>query len=308
LLRRLNDLPIFDPGRWPAREVVSRIIGSVAVSTFILRRILQLPSWPGYIAEVRWAQAWFAKLSFLPKVMITAPFDLEADYAPLGFTHDQVRTLWILSFLVWLAETGILLGYLLALLTRERAQSVAKGFMQTLFPLLLAGLPFAVVMTNYTFHQWFQQRPRQLMVGLYAVNAILFAGAALNATGVLTLRRGYTIMSEARVFIRRGIYRWIRHPMYASHFVIYLGYTLLHFHAATVVLYFAFVAGQTLRARIEEGKMTAVFPEYAEYKRTTGMFFPRIIGVETRITNHESRVRPPSPPGGDGGIPSGRDS
>jgi protein-S-isoprenylcysteine O-methyltransferase Ste14 len=292
VLKRLNDLPIFDPGRWPARELIGRIVGCIAVTAFIARRILQLPSWPGYIREVRWAGAWFAKLSFLPKVMITAPYDLEADYSPFGYAHDQIRTLWILSFLVWLAETGILLGYVLALLTRARAQSVAKGFMQTVFPLILAGLPFVVVMTDYTFHQWFQHRPRQLLNGLYAVNAILLAGGSLNAIGVLTLRRGFTIMSEARVFIRSGIYRWIRHPLYASHFVIYLGYTLLHFHAATVLLYVVFVTGQTIRARIEEGKMTAVFPDYGDYKRTTGMFFPRVWG-RGRIGNRESGIAEP---------------
>lgn len=256
------------------------------MTAFILRRILQLPSWPGYIAEVRWAEPWFAKLSFLPKALISTPFDLEADYSSFGFSHSQIRTLWLLGFLVWLAETGILLGYVLALLTRARAQSVAKGFMQTVFPLLLAGLPFVVVMTNYTFHRWFHHRPHQLLIGLYAVNAILLVGGSMNAIGVLTLRRGFTIMSEARVFVRTGLYRWIRHPLYASHFLIYLGYMLLHFHTVTVVLYVVFVAGQTLRARIEERKMTAAFPEYEEYRRTTGMFFPRI-----RIQNPDSRIK-----------------
>jgi protein-S-isoprenylcysteine O-methyltransferase Ste14 len=37
-----------------------------------------------------------------------------------------------------------------------------------------------------------------------------------------------------------------------------------------------FVAGQVFRARIEERKWAETVPEYEEYRRRTGMFFPRI--------------------------------
>jgi len=37
-----------------------------------------------------------------------------------------------------------------------------------------------------------------------------------------------------------------------------------------------FIAGQVARARIEERKLAETFPEYVEYRRTTGMFFPRL--------------------------------
>lgn len=274
MLRRLNDLPIFDPGRVPGRERLARVVGSLAIGAFVLRRVLQFPSWPGYIEEVRWTQAAFARLAFLPKSLVAPAFDMDLAYSAF-YTHSQIRTLWMLQALVWLAETGILLGYILALLTRVQARSVARGFMQTVFPLVLAGLPFVIVSTGYTFHAWFAGHPQALMGALYAVNAVLVVAGTANMIGLLTLRRAFAIMAEARVFIRSGVYRWIRHPLYAAHFVIYLAYTILHFHAGTVVLYATFVAGQTLRARIEEGKLSTEFPEYAEYRRTTGMFFPK---------------------------------
>lgn len=275
LLRRLNDLPLFDPARVPGREIVARTVGCIAVTAFILRRILQMPDWPGYIREVEWARPWFAKLGFLPGFLKRPPFDMEAWYGQFGYTHDQIRTLWILELLVWTIETGILLAYLLALLTRSRALAVAKGFMQVVFPLILAGLPFAVVLMNYTYRDWFPERSRFHLGGLILANAVLIAGGTLNVVGLLTLRRGFTIMTEARVFIRAGIYRFVRHPLYAAHFGIYFVYTLLHFHAASAALFVFFVAGQTLRARIEERKLSEVFPDYEDYRRTTGMFFPR---------------------------------
>ena len=260
----------------PGREILARGIGCVAVSAFILRRILQLPSWPGYTRDVPWMRDLFAGLEFLPEELRAAPFNLEYYYLPFGYSLEQIRTLWTLRLMTWTTETAILLGYVLALLTRTGARSVARGFMETVFPLILAGLPFTIVLTNYTYHRWFPAQSSVHLTGLYAANAVLIAGGAVNVIGLLTLRRGFTIMTEARVLIRTGIYRFVRHPLYAAHFVIYLTYTLLHFHAASVALYVVFVAGQTLRARNEEKKLTAVFPEYEEYRRTTGMFFPRL--------------------------------
>jgi protein-S-isoprenylcysteine O-methyltransferase Ste14 len=289
LLRRLNDLAIFDPARWPAREILARTFGCLAVSAFLIRRILQLPSFPGVIAEVRWAQPWFAQFSQLPSFLTAPTFDLEIYYSYYGYAREQIRALWTMRALIWLVETGILLAYIVAFLTRKKARSVARGFMETVFPLLLGLLPFTIVMTNYTYHEWFPERSRAHLNGLYAVNAVLIAGGAANVIGLLMLRPAFTIMSEARVFVRSGLYRFIRHPLYASHFVIYLCYTLLHFHAATAALYVAFVVGQTLRARIEERKMSAVFPEYEEYRRTTGMYFPRLWRGEARSQNQESK-------------------
>jgi protein-S-isoprenylcysteine O-methyltransferase Ste14 len=150
--------------------------------------------------------------------------------------------------------------------------------MQTMFPLIVGVLPQLIVLTNFTYRDWFPERSGTHMTGLYVIIAILIVGGALNLIGLLWLRRSFTIMSEARVLIRSGIYRWVRHPIYAAHFLIYLCYTLLYFHAATVAIYVAFVAGQIVRARIEERKLAGVFPEYEEYRRTTGMFFPRLRG------------------------------
>lgn len=284
LFRRLNDLPIFDPGRWPAREVIGRVVGCIVSVAFIARRVLQLPTSPGYIREVRWARPWF---STLPKFLVVPAVDLEAYYTAYGYSKDQIHLLWSLSVLLWIVVTGSFLAYLLAFLTRERAQSVAKGFMQTVFPLIVAALPYVIVMTDYTYRDWFPERSKTHLASLYAILAALLAGGMLNLIGLLGLRRGFTIMSEARVLIRSGIYRWVRHPIYTSHFMIYLCYTLLYFHVATVALYVAFVAGQALRARIEERKLAAAFPEYEGYRRTTGMFFPRLSWGGSEIRSQE---------------------
>jgi len=275
MLRRLNDLAIFDADRWPAREVVARILGCLMALAFITRRILQLPSSPGYIEEVAWARPWFDQLSrTLPEFLVAKPVDLEV-YRAYLYTRDEIRLFWGLQALLWLIITGSFLAYLLAYLTRKPAQSVAKGFMQTVFPLAIAFLPFAIVMTDFTYRKWFPPDSKMHMKGLYAITAVIIVGQVLQLIALLRLRRSFTIMSEARVLIRSGIYRWVRHPIYAAHFLTIFCYTLLYFGAVNVALYIAFVTGQTVRAWIEERKLAAAFPEYEEYRRTTGMFFPK---------------------------------
>ena len=278
MLKRLNDLAVFDAARWPAREVVGRILGGLLALGFIASRILKLPNSVGYIPEVRWAEPWFEKFERLPDWLAPPAYYLWENYKEFGYSREQVTLLWSLTFALWMLITGSFLAYIIAYMTRARAQSVAKGFTETFFPMLVACLPFLTTLTPYTYRQWFPEKSEAHMTGLIAILSALIVGGVLQLVALLGLRRGFTIMSEARVFIRTGLYRWVRHPVYASHFLIYFCYTLVYFHAVTVVMYVAFVAGQAIRARIEERKLSAAFPEYEEYRKTTGMFFPRLWG------------------------------
>jgi protein-S-isoprenylcysteine O-methyltransferase Ste14 len=260
----------------PLRERLAKIGGCILVAVLVASRVLQLPGWPGYIHEVRWLQPWFDKLAFLPRALMPAAFDLEVRYTWFGYGRNQILTLWSLELSLWIVETGLLLGYALVWLTRPAATSAAKGFLQTVYPLLLVVLPFGIVTRPYTYNQWMPEQATAHLGGLYAINAVLILAGLLNLVSLFALRRSFAIMAEARVLVRRGPYRWVRHPMYLAHFVIFLCVMLLRFAPATLALYVVFIAGQIVRARIEERKLAETFPEYGEYRRTTGMFFPRL--------------------------------
>lgn len=257
----------------PLRERLAKIGGCLLVAALVASRIFQLPNWPGYIAEVRWAQAWFAKL---PPGLLAPAFDLEARYSFFGYSRGQILTLWGLQFSLWMLETGLLLGYALVWLTRPAATTLAKGFRETVYPFLLVVLPFAIVLMPYTYTTWMPENATTHLAGLYAINLLLILAGLLNIIGLAALRRSFAIMAEARVLVTTGPYRRVRHPMYAAHFLIFLCVLLQRFAPLTLGLYVAFVVGQVLRARIEERKLAATFPEYEEYRRRTGMFFPRL--------------------------------
>lgn len=260
----------------PARELLAKIGGCLLVVVLVATRTLQLPSWPGYIREVRGVHAWFDRLSFLPPALAPPAFDLEARYTWLGYSRSQILLLWSLQMSLWILETSLLLGYAVVWLTRPAARSVARGFRETVIPMLLVLLPFGIATSPYTYNSWIPEKASLHLGGLYAINVVLILAGGLNIIGLAALRSSFAIMAEARVLVRTGPYRWVRHPMYLAHFLIFLCVLLQRFAPLTLGLYVAFVAGQVLRARIEEKKLLAVFPEYEDYRRTTGMFFPKL--------------------------------
>ncbi|MEN6474386.1 MAG: isoprenylcysteine carboxylmethyltransferase family protein [Syntrophaceae bacterium] len=275
LLKKLNDLPIFDPIRWPQRELLARLTGTIICTAFIIHRILKFTQYTGHIP----------------------PFlrHLADGFGLFGFHLGAADWHWIMWCAVWMIETGIFAGYILAFATRSQARSVARGFMEVVFPLSVAALPVVITLTPMNFQRLW---PPLLMTvgdrlaahGLAALSplfwswepafflllAIIICGGAINLIGLITLRRAFTIMSEARFFIHRGIFKLVRHPLYAGHFVMFFGYLMFHLYGITLLLYLCFLAGQYLRARIEEAKLVEVFPEYEGYRRATGMFFPRL--------------------------------
>jgi len=74
-------------------------------------------------------------------------------------------------------------------------------------------------------------------------------------------------------FVERGIYRWLRHPMYAGAMLILLAmpeqtYNGLNF-ALVICLYFI------IGSRFEEARMLVEHPDYAAYRQRVPAFIPR---------------------------------
>ena len=274
-LKKLNDLPVFDPTRWPQRELIGRLTGTLICAAFIIHRIMRFTHYTGRI----------------PPFLRRFPEGLGVSVTHLGAADWH----WIMWCTVWVIETGIFAGYILAFTTRTQARSIARGFMEVVFPLSVAALPVIITLTPMNFQRLWP--PLLMTVGdrlaahglallsplfwnwepvFFLFLAIVICGGAINLIGLITLRRAFTIMSEAREFIHRGIFKLVRHPLYAGHFVMFFGYLMFHLYGFTILLYLCFLAGQYLRARIEEDKLAEVFPEYEGYRRATGMFFPRL--------------------------------
>jgi protein-S-isoprenylcysteine O-methyltransferase Ste14 len=257
-LRKLDGLIFFDPERWPHREVISRTTALVIILTFLGMRIYQFNRFPQ---------------SFHDAQLFYGAFKTAAGH-PL-YSSLQIVALWGIKVGVWVVETAIYLGYVAAYLTRAKARHIAKGFMETAFPFIVAGLPMVLAFMPHTLPRW---APFSSALHLYyylAIMVLIILGGVINLIGLLTLRRAFTIMTEARELISHGIFRYVRHPLYTGHFIMFFGSLLLRLHIAPIALYALFCIGQILRAKIEEKTLAQTFSEYADYKDRTGMFFPR---------------------------------
>ena len=195
------------------------------------------------------------------------------------FTGTDIRLIWMLRSTLWGLETGILVLYIVAYIVRTQAVSIAKGVMEVGFPFLVAVIPIIISFTPYNFPENIPYSSKYF-IAFYGVTALLMiTGGSINLMGLFTLRKSFTIMSEARAVVTNGVFRIVRHPLYLGHFIMFLGSLCLRLHWYTLILYTAFVGGQILRAHIEEKKLSHAFPAYTHYKNSTPMFFPLKLSV-----------------------------
>jgi protein-S-isoprenylcysteine O-methyltransferase Ste14 len=134
----------------------------------------------------------------------------------------------------------------------------------------------------YVFSPWLDFADFSLPDWLGWVGAVMFAGAAVllwlthqalgrNWTPTLGIRQEHTLVTE-------GVFRYIRHPMYAAHLLWALAQPLLlHNWIAGFSFLAVSVPHYLLRVGDEEQMMLDNFgEEYREYMEQTGSFFPHL--------------------------------
>lgn len=135
----------------------------------------------------------------------------------------------------------------------------------------------------------------RLRVGVYDIPALGFPlaigglalvvlGAAVNIMGRFALGRNWgnqVIIYRDHTLVSGGVYRWVRHPLYAGLIWMFLGASLVFQNWATLAAtMFIFVPAMVYRGKLEEQALLAQFPDYAQYRERTGMLFPLPMGPE----------------------------
>jgi protein-S-isoprenylcysteine O-methyltransferase Ste14 len=189
----------------------------------------------------------------------------------------QFHTAQPLAWL-WGSSLGFALTHsLLASRACKRAVGLSPQFYRLAFAVS------AVVLTAIWlgFVRMLPDAPAYRLQGAAAI-----AGHALQLFGIWVLWRsarafdmrlflGLAPMPAAgEPFLERGIYRHLRHPMYTGVLLILFAapnqsVNSLHL-AAAIALYFA------IGSRLEERRLLADHPEYADYRRRVPAFWPRL--------------------------------
>ena len=180
-----------------------------------------------------------------------------------------INALWILFALYWLVSA-------FKLKKTKRRESWGQRLLYML-PLMAAFCLFQA----WAHYEWLGARfvPASDAVGWNGV-VLTAAGVAIaiwarwhlgtNWSGVVTLKEGHEL-------IRSGPYRNIRHPIYTGILLALLGTAVAEGEVrgllAVAVAWLSFYT----KARREESFLTQEFGDrFAEHRRHTGMFLPRI--------------------------------
>jgi protein-S-isoprenylcysteine O-methyltransferase Ste14 len=132
--------------------------------------------------------------------------------------------------------------FLLLFLARRKATAVVRsplawllGFAGAMLPLLLriGDTPASLKLAD---------------VG----DGLQLLGASLAVAALLSLGRSFGVVAAHRGIQTGGLYRWVRHPLYAAELLLLLGFTLAHASTWNALIWLLAVGLQLLRAGFEE--------------------------------------------------------
>ena len=95
---------------------------------------------------------------------------------------------------------------------------------------------------------------------------LVFAGTLLHIFGLLSLNRSMALVAAKREVKTGGMYQFVRHPLYASYFLIFTGYVLSNTTPMNIVLYVMTMGFLYVRLLREENHLVH-HPVYAAYMR-----------------------------------------
>ncbi|WP_342113817.1 methyltransferase family protein [Pseudoduganella sp. OTU4001] len=101
---------------------------------------------------------------------------------------------------------------------------------------------------------------------LPAGRALIVAAVLLQIAGLLSLNRSFGLVAARREIKTTGLYRVIRHPLYASYLLSYIGYVLSNTSISNIVACLAAAALLVARLHREE-RFLALDSNYVLYMR-----------------------------------------
>jgi len=175
-------------------------------------------------------------------------------------------------------------------LMRSEPQQKARGFAETVYPLMTVLLPVigftlltipavraALPQFNVAGWMWEYQLSPLFPILLDVTGLTIgLIGAGLSMIALWSLRRSFSLMSEVRELVSNGLYSRIRHPLYMAEIIHIFGVAILSGTPVGLALFAIALVMQVIRAKIEERKFLAAVPEYAAFKARTGFLWPKI--------------------------------
>jgi protein-S-isoprenylcysteine O-methyltransferase Ste14 len=122
----------------------------------------------------------------------------------------------------------------------------------------------------------------ETVIDLFSIfgSLLVIAGCYVNVMGRFQLKDNWAnqvVIYYNHTHVTNGVYRFVRHPLYASIIWMLVGGSLIYNdYASLISVLIIFLPMMYYRARQEEKLLTTEFSGYSKYKLNTGMFFPKI--------------------------------
>jgi steroid 5-alpha reductase family enzyme len=89
----------------------------------------------------------------------------------------------------------------------------------------------------------------------------------------------YYTLQNKKGLIEDGLFRRTRNPNYLGEIMIYASYATMSMHWLPFVILSGWVFGFFIRNMMAKDKSLSRHPQFAEYKKKTGLLFPKIFGI-----------------------------
>jgi protein-S-isoprenylcysteine O-methyltransferase Ste14 len=105
---------------------------------------------------------------------------------------------------------------------------------------------------------------------------LLLFGTAGSIASLISLGKSYAIFPQARALKTGGMYRIIRHPLYASEQIAFFGLALQFRQPWGLLIALAGLTAQIPRMWYEEKTLEKAFPEYRDYAGGKARLIPSV--------------------------------
>jgi protein-S-isoprenylcysteine O-methyltransferase Ste14 len=189
---------------------------------------------------------------------------------------------WLIFISVPLAFTILSVAVVYNFLSEKKDATVKtykKTPVDTLTMYGVIGLMYLCFRLSYTDGFQFLKWDSSLMLQLFGV-ALVYLGLIVNVLGRLTLKGQWSNMikiKENHQVIDTGVFKVVRHPLYASTLWMILGAGLIYGNFGILgLLALVFYPMMIYRAKQEEWALSSL-AGYTAYKERTGRFFPKLL-------------------------------
>ena len=180
---------------------------------------------------------------------------------------NKVASLAFIAFCIYFTVYAIKYEDVLYLLRAIMSSLVAYYFFKQSKDHQLDATPLSVIicMIHFFIPLAFTKSENVFVQGDYTIVGVL-SGIMLSSVAVVDLGSSIGLLPALRKIKIKGIYRYIRHPMYTGYLITLTSFTLENFSRNNLTLLVIFIVLMLARIKKEE-KVLITSDEYKEYVR-----------------------------------------